>query len=500
MTTQTTTDLMSPVARPRLVRRAAAEVVRRPRWERNYSVALVAIDGIAVAMAAALAYIGRFGLDQPWAELPEVGLPYALVAALAVPVWLCLIAVGGGYEGQVVGLGSDEYRRVLGAAAAFFAFVATVSYLATVDVGRGFLAILVFLGTALTLSGRYAARQWLHWQRGQGRFTHRLLVLGPVGAVTELIRHLNRAPYAGFSVVGACVPDLTGAVRVDDVEVPIYGSAGAVPEALQLCQASVLAVAGDNSEAGGTLSRLSWQLHGTGVELIVAPAVTDVAGPRIAIRPLAGLPLLHVEEPRLSGAARLFKEVFDRSLAALALTAMFPLLLTIGAAVRATSPGPALFWQERVGRHGNRFKMPKFRTMVDSAETQRELLMSLNEHDGPLFKMRRDPRRTPLGCWLRRFSLDELPQLWNVVTGEMSLVGPRPPLPEEVDRYGDDVRRRLLVKPGLTGLWQVSGRSDLPWKEAVRLDLYYVENWSPALDFLILWKTMRAVVRGQGAY
>ncbi len=234
---------------------------------------------------------------------------------------------------------------------------------------------------------------------------------------------------------------------------------------------------------------------------MVAPALTDIAGPRIHIRPVAGLPLLHIEEPELSGGRRLVKAMFDRTVGLLAVLALLPALLFIGIAVRLTSPGPALFRQTRIGRGGRPFTIYKFRSMHVDAETRLQALLEYNDRsEGVLFKIRRDPRVTGIGTVLRRYSLDELPQLLNIVKGDMSLVGPRPPLPSEVEQYEMDVHRRLLVKPGLTGLWQVSGRSDLSWDEAVRLDLHYVENWSLILDFMILWRTVAAVVKGRGAY
>ena len=233
---------------------------------------------------------------------------------------------------------------------------------------------------------------------------------------------------------------------------------------------------------------------------MVAPSLVEVAGPRLSIRPVSGLPLLQVEQPQFTGARRFVKATFDRALSSLALILLSPLLLAIGVAVRLTSSGPALFRQERVGRNGRTFTMVKFRTMVVDAEAQRGELLSQSDRDGLMFKMRSDPRITKVGALLRRYSLDELPQLINVVRGDMSLVGPRPPLPAEVAEYPADVRRRLLVHPGLTGLWQVSGRADLPWEESVRLDLRYVDNWSLAADLLILWKTARAVLSGSGAY
>jgi exopolysaccharide biosynthesis polyprenyl glycosylphosphotransferase len=226
-----------------------------------------------------------------------------------------------------------------------------------------------------------------------------------------------------------------------------------------------------------------------------------VAGPRLHIRPLCGLPLLHVEQPDLDGGRRLVKTAMDRIGSLLALLLLSPALIGIAIAVKATSRGSVLFAQTRVGRSGREFQMWKFRSMESDAEQRLSELTAQNRHgDEVLFKIARDPRVTPVGRWLRRFSLDELPQLVNVLRGEMSLVGPRPPLPGEVARYGSDVHRRLLVRPGLTGLWQINGRSDLSWDESIRLDLRYVENWSLSMDLLILWRTLAAVVTGQGAY
>jgi exopolysaccharide biosynthesis polyprenyl glycosylphosphotransferase len=469
-------------------------------WQRVYVVGLLVVDAVAVALAASVAQLLRFGSADSSVLLPSTSVPYWAVGMLAVPMWLAIMAVGGGYSPRVVGTGSEEFRRVFNAAVRFLALIAVAFYATNIDLARGFVALLLPLATALTLLGRYGARRWLHHRRTLGHSMHRVLVVGTVEGATELARHLLRVPYAGFGVVGCCIPGGLAALRVGDTEVPVHGRPEEALDALAASGADVLAVAGDSALAPGALRALAWGLEGTGVDLIVAPAVTDVAGPRIVVRPVAGVPLLHVEEPQLSGGARLFKECFDRTVAALTLLVLLPVLVAIVVLVRRSSPGPAVFRQERVGRGGECFTIRKFRTMVVSAEDDLADLAHLNDHDGVLFKLRDDPRRTTLGYWLRRFSLDELPQLWHVVTGQMSLVGPRPPLPSEVECYGDDMRRRLLVKPGLTGLWQVSGRADLAWEEAVRLDLYYVDNWSPALDLLILWKTANAVIRGRGAY
>jgi exopolysaccharide biosynthesis polyprenyl glycosylphosphotransferase len=251
---------------------------------------------------------------------------------------------------------------------------------------------------------------------------------------------------------------------------------------------------------GLKLRTLAWELEKTGTDLCVAPALLDVAGPRTTIRPTAGLTLLHVDHPQLSGPRQIVKDMFDRCAATLALTALSPLLLAIAMAIRFHDEGPALFTQTRVGKDGQPFKIYKFRTMVVDAEARLAELRAKNESDGALFKIRNDPRVTAVGAWLRKWSLDELPQFFNVMLGEMSLVGPRPALPNEAAQYAEHVRRRLVVKPGLTGLWQVSGRSDLTWDESVRMDLRYVENWSFVLDLQILWKTLGVIIRGSGAY
>ncbi|BCJ32958.1 hypothetical protein Athai_04610 [Actinocatenispora thailandica] len=250
---------------------------------------------------------------------------------------------------------------------------------------------------------------------------------------------------------------------------------------------------------GVALRRLAWQLERVDVDLIVASALIDVAG-RTTIRPVDGLPMLHVDHARLRGSARAAKALVDRFGAALLLLVLAPLLAAVAAAIKLDSPGPVLYRQSRVGRDGAVFAIWKFRSMYVDADARLAELARLDEGAGVLFKIRDDPRVTRIGRYLRRLSLDELPQLVNVLVGQMSLVGPRPPLPAEVARYPADMLRRLVVKPGLTGLWQVSGRSDLPWEEAIRLDLRYVETWSLSLDLVILLRTVTAVVRTSGAY
>jgi exopolysaccharide biosynthesis polyprenyl glycosylphosphotransferase len=327
------------------------------------------------------------------------------------------------------------------------------------------------------------------------------LVVGDPAHVIELSHQLRREWYAGYTVVGACIPDALIAPVPQQLDgVPVVGSFRRILDAAEAVSADTVAVTGSDELTGRRLRRLGWQMEGSGIALVLAPALTDVAGPRIHTRPVAGLPLIHVESPEFRGVRKALKGFVDRALALVALLLLSPVLLTIAIAIKLDSKGPVIFRQTRVGRGGDEFNVYKFRSMVVDADRMVDALAQYNETDGLLFKMRRDPRVTTVGALLRKWSLDELPQLWNVLAGDMSLVGPRPPLPTEVAWYDLDVARRLLVKPGMTGLWQVSGRSDLSFEDGIRLDLYYVENWSLASDLAILWKTVGAVVKRRGAY
>jgi exopolysaccharide biosynthesis polyprenyl glycosylphosphotransferase len=326
-----------------------------------------------------------------------------------------------------------------------------------------------------------------------------VIVAGHELAVVAVTRQLRRERYHGLEVVGACLPPL-GPSHDGRVGLPVYGTFEDVAAAVRIARADTLIVLSCPELDGHALRRLAWQLERDDVDLIVASSLVDVAGDRTTIRPVDGLPMLHVEHPTLSGARRVVKAVFDRAGATALLVAASPLMALVALTVRADSPGPVLFRQVRVGKGGRAFVMYKFRTMCGDADRRLHELRHLNEADAVTFKIRDDPRVTRVGRRLRRFSLDELPQLFNVLRGDMSLVGPRPPLPEEVAAYPEDARRRLAVRPGMTGLWQVSGRADLPWEEAVRLDLRYVENWSLTLDLVILLRTLTAVARASGAY
>ena len=466
---------------------------RRLRWLRRYRLVLRALDCLIAVVAGAVMIAVRPGVATTAHSY--------LWFALALPVlWPLALVVSNAYSPAFIGTGSDEFRKVARAGLILLAGVSVVSYAAKLDIARSFVLFTIPALTVVTLLERYSARKLLHRARHKGRCIKRVVVVGRAGAVADLVRTLQRDRYAGMQVVAACVttPDATGTVGLTGV--PVAGALDEVVDVVARYRADAVAVTSASETAAVYLRQLSWQLEGSGIELLVSPGLIEVAGPRLHIRPFVGLPLLAIEEPVFAGWRRVLKGALDRCGAALALILVAPVMLAIAGAVKVSSPGPVLFRQVRVGANGQHYTMFKFRSMVVDADARLTELLAQNDGAGLLFKMRQDPRVTPVGRWLRRFSLDELPQLLNVLLGSMSLVGPRPPLPHEVEHYDTSIRRRLLVKPGLTGLWQISGRSDLSWEESVRLDLRYVENWSLALDLLILWKTASAVLRSRGAY
>ncbi|MFI8524623.1 sugar transferase [Promicromonospora sukumoe] len=442
----------------------------------------------------------------------------AVAPALVAVVWIAALTARSSYDLRVVGRDHTEYRRIVGATWTSMSLLVAVAWL-TASVGpRDVLALAVALPLGLVglIGSRYAWRQWVARtrRRGTGCMTP-VLVAGHREHAERVIRRLNDAPYRGFVVVGACLPsDETPAGETapgetppldglpgDEVGgVPVLGDLSRVGEAAALVRASAVAVSASGSITTEVVRQLGWQLERVGVDLMLTTELADVAPARVSVAPAAGISLLHVAAPRFRGSKFRVKQAMDWVLAAVLTLLASPVLLGVGLAVALTSQGPLFYLSERVGRDGKIFRMFKFRTMRVGADREVKALTEDNDGAGPLFKMRTDPRITRVGRVLRRYSLDELPQLLNVLGGHMSLVGPRPALPHEVAAYEERMRRRLLVKPGMTGMWQVSGRSDLPWEEAVRLDVYYAENWTPLQDLAILGQTARAVVSGRGAY
>ncbi len=477
-------------SKPSVGRHARTGRIRTP-WEARYVRTLVASDLIAGISGGGFAFGARFGN-----AVTPYNRQYLLFTGVLPLIMLASLTLNRAYERRFLFVGTDEYQRVLRAGMAMTAMTAIVSYAFEFGLARGYVVVALPLATFVAIGARFVVRKHLHKQRTKGQCLRRVIVVGHELAVVGLSHQLSRELYHGLEVVGCCLPsDHDGAVGM-----PIYGTFDDVADAVEAARADTVIVLSCPELDGHMLRRLGWRLEREDIDLIVANSLIDVAGARTTVRPVDGLPMLHVEHARLSGAARVVKAIFDRFCAALGLIVVSPLLLVIAVAIKRDSSGPILFRQIRVGRGGRQFVIFKFRTMHSDAEQRRESLRHLNEQDGVLFKMRDDPRVTRVGRILRRLSLDELPQLLNVLRGDMSLVGPRPPLPAEVAVYPADMRRRLAVRPGITGLWQVSGRSDLSWAEAIRLDLRYVENWSFSLDCVILLRTLSAVCRSSGAY
>ncbi len=461
-------------------------------WSGAYRRQLVILDACAALAAGWLAFEVRFGsTDTQDSAYIWLGL--------ALPVlWLAVLELAGGYDDRFIGVGSDEFRRVVNAGVCLTTVVAIFSYATKTEVARGYVVIALPCLTIFDLAARYVLRRRLHRLRTQGACMRKVVVVGHQDVISELAAVLRRETYHGLSIVAACVVGSDHPVVIDGI--PVVGGLDDVIGVVRRLQADTVAVLACREMMGSRLRDLAWALEKSGTDICVAPALLDVAGPRTTIRPIAGLPLLHMEHPEFTGFKRLTKAAFDRAFAFTALALLVPVLAAIALAISLGDRGPVLFRQIRIGKDGTPFTLLKFRTMVVDAEQRKAELMGQNDSDGVLFKMRNDPRVTRVGAWLRRYSLDELPQLLNVLNGDMSLVGPRPALPDETTQYGDYVRRRLAVRPGITGLWQVNGRSNLPWDEAVRLDVRYVENWSFFLDLQILWKTWAAVAHADGAY
>jgi exopolysaccharide biosynthesis polyprenyl glycosylphosphotransferase len=463
---------------------------RSGTWTREYLRWVIVADFGCAVFGTFLAVQLRFG--------KSVSGGYIALSLLLPLLWLGALWLAGGYDVRLIGTGSDEFRKVLNAGMGLTALIAICSYAISIDPSREYVAIALPSVTLFDLFTRFGMRKRLHRMRAAGQCMQSLVAVGHETAVAQLVTELRRDRYHGLSVVAACLAEPPG--RSDVAGVPVFGGLDDVVEAVRRFGAASVAVLACPEIDGVKLRALAWQLEETGTELCVSPALLDVAGPRTTVRQTAGLTLLHVEHPQLGGFRLLLKELFDRCLAGIALIILAPLLAALAAAIWFSDRGPALFSQIRVGKDGRVFRIYKFRTMVVDAEQRLAQLLASNDTDGLLFKLRHDPRVTAFGAHLRRWSVDELPQLFNVFRGDMSLVGPRPALPDEAAGYADHVRRRLVVKPGLTGLWQVNGRSDLSWEETVRLDLRYVENWSFALDLQILWKTLSVLVRRSGAY
>lgn len=413
-------------------------------------------------------------------------MPFIITGA-----WFALLVLRGAYDQRIIGLGTEEVQRIVSATLITFALVAGLSYLLRADISRAYAFISLPLGLILIIAARFFWRGWLYRARAKGRFMSRTVVVGTGQVADELQEWLTDGSYAGYLVVAQYPAPKRGddlANWIDRLDLILAES-----------KASAVALAPADNTPGGALRQLAWRLEGRPIDLLIAPGMLDIAGPRLTVRPVAGLPLLHLDEAVLSRPQRLAKRSLDLMVGILMAIILSPVMIICALTVRLTSHGPVIFRQTRIGKGGKTFTMLKFRTMHNNADALRQELRELHDQDDPMFKLMNDPRITTPGKFLRRWSLDELPQLFNVLGGSMSLVGPRPHPIDDVDRYEATAYRRLALKPGLTGLWQVEGRSDLDWEQALQLDVYYVERWSLSGDLILLARTIRAVVQGRGA-
>jgi exopolysaccharide biosynthesis polyprenyl glycosylphosphotransferase len=480
-----------------------SQVLDRPRWQRRYAANLRITDTVVVCGAVILAQYIRFGHPPLVAGLEN---HYATAySGLIVIIWLSSLAGFHARSTRIIGRGIEEYRRAVEASLWTFGAIAMAALLFKLDIARGYLAVALPAGVLGLVLSRWLGQQYVARRRVEGNYQTAVLAVGNSEAVAGLANELTRNPRDGFRIAGACIPGsrVTSNERllIRDGSIPIVGAETCDLETMiRKCGADTLAIVGTEHLGVQEVRKLIWKLEPMGVELVVSPGVMDVAVSRLTMLPVAGLPLLHIEKPQYRGAVRFQKRAFDFCFALAALTATLPILLVSAAAIKAGSRGPVFYSSERIGFGGKPFHMLKLRTMVQDADKQLVNLLGSNECDGQLFKLRNDPRITPIGRVLRRFSIDELPQFINVLRREMSVVGPRPLFTLGAEEFDGDSQRRLLVKPGITGLWQVNGRSDLSWDDAIRLDLSYVDNWSMAADLVIIAKTLRAVFQHKGAY
>jgi exopolysaccharide biosynthesis polyprenyl glycosylphosphotransferase len=471
-------------------------------WQLRYRRWLQLTDVAVIVGVVMFAQLMRFGSVRSGNLGGFSYVDYAVVSLVVATGWAAALAAYKTRSTSVIGAGIEEYRRVWTATLVIFGIVAVVSTLFKLDIARGYLAIAFPLGLLALSGNRWVARRYVGSHRRNGEFMSSVLAVGNLDSVKAFTRSVARQPADGYRVVGVCVPGITGSntVTVASVgQIPVFPNDGDIGSAIAASGADTVALTSGNLSSE-ELQELSWELEKLDVNLVVSPGMVDIAGPRLTIRPAGGVALIHVDKPQYSGAKQLQKRMFDTCFSLFVLLAVSPILFVAALAVKLTSAGPVFYRSVRVGLDGEPFHMIKFRSMVDGADRKVAELAGLNEGCGVLFKIRQDPRVTPVGRFLRRYSIDELPQFINVLRGEMSVVGPRPPLPSEAESYDKKVRRRLLVRPGITGLWQVSGRSDLSWEDSVRLDISYVENWSMTTDVLIVVGTLRAVLRGSGAY
>ena len=453
-------------------------------WHESYRTRLLISDAVVLVWVVYGTQIVWFGTGNAQLSLLRdlrfTAVSYWLTSAILVALWLLALSLADTRTPGVVGTGMTEYVRVIDSSLVLFGVIAIVAFLFRVDIARGYLLISLPAGILLLLLVRWLWRQWLVAKRRVGKCASGVILIGSPASVAEVGYELQQRRDTGYLVVGACLPpdDHEAGIPTTDADIPVLGTFDDLTRVLADTGADTVLVTSSDALPPEKVKQISWSLEAGRQHLLLAPGIADVAGPRIHTRPVSGLPLVHVETPRFSPGQRFGKRMADLIMSLVAVVVISPLLGILAVAVKLSSPGPVCVRETRIGYHGRPFTMLAFRTARE-------------DDDGTV--------PTALGRWMHRHTLDDLPQLFNVIGGTMSLVGPRPPLPGEVETYTDASLRRFLVKPGITGLSQISGRENLAWEDAVRLDLSYVENWSLAGDVAIVIKSAKAALLGRAA-
>ncbi|WP_341578551.1 sugar transferase [Microbacterium schleiferi] len=453
-------------------------------WHESYRTRLLISDAVVLVWVVYGTQIVWFGTGNAQLSLLRdlrfTAVSYWLTSAILVALWLLALSLADTRTPGVVGTGMTEYVRVIDSSLVLFGVIAIVAFLFRVDIARGYLLISLPAGILLLLLVRWLWRQWLVAKRRVGKCASGVILIGSPASVAQVGHELQQRRDTGYLVVGACLPpdDHEAGIPTTDADIPVLGTFDDLTRVLADTGADTVLVTSSDALPPEKVKQISWSLEAGRQHLLLAPGIADVAGPRIHTRPVSGLPLVHVETPRFSPGQRFGKRMADLIMSLVAVVVISPLLGILALAVKLSSPGPVCVRETRIGYHGRPFTMLAFRTARE-------------DDDGTV--------PTALGRWMHRHTLDDLPQLFNVIGGTMSLVGPRPPLPGEVETYTDASLRRFLVKPGITGLSQISGRENLAWEDAVRLDLSYVENWSLAGDVAIVIKSAKAALLSRAA-
>ena len=491
-TTESATSPPQDVSAGRTALLPAALVTPRAAWRPK--LLLITADAAALLLTALVSGM-LFSWWDPNSDQTSLQLWWAAVATL--PIWLALFAKQRLYNTRFIGRRIDEFRRIVNASILGTLAVLVVANLGNVLLRRSALFILAATSIAVVTAEREVARRIFLRLRSGGRMVRYVVIAGANPEGRDIAAMLQAEPWLGYKVIGFV--DDNASPRDPVPGVPLLGGVADIGGILREYPNTSVIVASSAVESAVT-NRLARDLLDQGVHVELSSTLRDISSQRLTVRPLGRFPVVYVEPITRGGWRAVAKRTFDIFGASAGLILTAPITLLAAIAIKLDTHGPVLFSQTRVGQDSEPFAVLKLRTMVANAEDQLPGLLTQNEADGPLFKMADDPRITRTGRFLRKASIDELPQLWNVIRGNMSLVGPRPALPHETEEWDSLLGQRLRVKPGITGMWQVSGRSDTTFEDYTRLDLYYVDNWSITTDLAILAKTIPVVLMRKGAH